>query len=278
MLDIKIIIDDISLDKELITEHGFSSYITNGDKKILFDTGEYGNVVKNARKMNINLLDLDYIVLSHGHHDHTNGLESIIKIYTDNNVTIEQRPVVIAHASAFDNRSQEGQCIGSSLSLTEIKKAFKVKLLNKLENITDNIIYLGEIPRNNDFENKIPVGEVINNGNSVPDFLIDDTALACKTDSGLVIITGCSHSGICNIVEYATTVINEKRIVNIIGGLHLKDSSELYISKVIEELNKYNINKISACHCTGNKALNLFAENGRLSINRIGCGYSVNYL
>lgn len=72
-MKIKIIIDNDTLDNNLITEEGFSAYIISDNKKILLDTGEYGNIIGNAKKLGINLLDLDYIVLSHGHHDHTNG-------------------------------------------------------------------------------------------------------------------------------------------------------------------------------------------------------------
>ena len=92
------------------------------------------------------------------------------------------------------------------------------------------------------------------------DFMLDDSAIAVKTDKGLVIVTGCSHSGICNIIEYAKGICNENKIHAVIGGFHLKDSDEILIEKPIEFLRKEKIEKLCPCHCTGLNAIEKMKE------------------
>ena len=90
--------------------------------------------------------------------------------------------------------------------------------------LSEKLVFLGEIPRNFSFEKGAAVGYVQDReGNKIPDLLPDDTALAYRTGAGLVIITGCSHSGICNITEYAKEVCGDSRVLDIIGGFHLRN-------------------------------------------------------
>ena len=83
----------------------------------------------------------------------------------------------------------------------------------------------------------------------VDDYVMDDTALVYKSEKGIYIITGCSHSGICNIVEYAKEVCNDNRVLGIIGGFHLFEVSE-QVNKTIEYFKENNIKELYPCHCT----------------------------
>ncbi len=117
------------------------------------------------------------------------------------------------------------------------------------------LFYLGEIPRRNDFENKTAIGYIKNSrGKLEPDYLSDDSALAYKSEKGIVIITGCSHSGICNIVEHAKEVCNDERVADIIGGFHLLDVDNLYMEQVLNYFSKQEIAIMHPCHCTDLKA------------------------
>jgi 7,8-dihydropterin-6-yl-methyl-4-(beta-D-ribofuranosyl)aminobenzene 5'-phosphate synthase len=87
-------------------------------------------------------------------------------------------------------------------------------------------------------------------GNTEPDSLVDDTALAFRSKEGLVIITGCSHAGICNITEYAREVCGERRVTDIIGGLHLLSPEPKRLAKTGKYLNRLHLNTLHACHCT----------------------------
>lgn len=230
--------------KNYLGEHGLSFYIEADDKKILFDTGYSDVFLKNAHRMGINLLDLDYIVLSHGHYDHTWGLSHYLPFYTS---ALKQgknikKPTILTHPATFNEKfdAKHGE-IGCLTTKEKLSKNFDVKLSKEPVWITKNLVFLGEIPRNNDFEGKEPIGN---------DYITEDSALAYKTDSGIVAITGCSHSGICNIVEYAKTVCDNSTIIDIIGGFHLVNASHEKISKTADYLSKLHTKGIHPCHCT----------------------------
>ena len=202
------------IDMYYLGEPAVSYYIEDGENTILFDTG-YSNVfLENAKKMDINLNRISKLVISHGHNDHTGGLKYFFK---------EKRNIeLIAHPECFNYKEDDtGVYIGSSLSKEELSKVCKLNLSKEPIQISEHITYLGEIPTFNDFEKRCAIGKSIINGKKVDDIIKDDSAIVYKSDKGLFIITGCSHSGICNIIEYAKKVCKDERIYGIIGGFHL---------------------------------------------------------
>ena len=241
-------------DRHLIAEPGWSIYIQEGGKNILFDLGYSDAFMQNAGKLDINLLDLDYIVLSHGHADHTWGLIPLIRLYTeaDSAAVIHKRPDLVAHPDAFylkiTNRIPQA---GPRLSIEELSHYLTLRLSREPLWLTDNVVFLGEIER------KYPVyseerkkREILAEEGVQPDLLLDDTALACKTRGGLVIVTGCSHSGIMNIIEYARQVCNEKRILDVIGGLHLLNPREEQLNATLRYFEEVQPEHLHASHCT----------------------------
>jgi 7,8-dihydropterin-6-yl-methyl-4-(beta-D-ribofuranosyl)aminobenzene 5'-phosphate synthase len=228
--------------------HGLSIFI-EGEKRILFDTGPSDAFLRNSKKLKVDINNRDYIVLSHGHWDHTNGLEFI------------KGGKIVAHPNCFIDRiNKDGKCDGPPLSLEAMGNNFDLILTKEPYKITDNMIFLGEVPRKNDFEAKKAFRFYYEGGQKRGDFMLDDSALVIKTNKGLVIVTGCSHSGICNIVEHAKKVCNENKIFAVIGGFHLKDSDTAVIDKTIEFLKKDKIEKICPCHCTGLDAIEKMKE------------------
>ncbi|MDZ7794280.1 MAG: hypothetical protein U5P10_11505 [Spirochaetia bacterium] len=103
-----------------------------------------------------------------------------------------------------------------------------------------------------EFEHPGPIGyRTTENENYLqPDELLDDTALAYLADDGLVIITGCSHAGVCNIVEAARRITGIERVVDIIGGLHLLDPPKAQLDGTVEYLSSLKLPSLRACHCT----------------------------
>ena len=106
----------------------------------------------------------------------------------------------------------------------------------------------GRDPRSNDFEAQKPIGIQKRSGIAETDYVLDDTALAYKTENGLFIITGCSHSGICNIISHARQVCGDDRIVGVLGGFHLFEVDE-QTEKTIAYLKNCNIKQLYPCHC-----------------------------
>ncbi|MCK9581644.1 MAG: MBL fold metallo-hydrolase [Methanoregula sp.] len=255
-LSLTVLVDNSTLtDRYFTAEPALSFLLETDGKKILFDTGYSDVFLRNAEKMQISLLDLDYVVLSHGHLDHTGGLVSLIRLL--NEAKIEDQPhnipELVAHPRCFyPKEKQPLENIGSILSEEEVRRQFVVNLSDKPVWITGDLVFLGEIPRRFPFEagdlgkRKI----VLPDGSREPDHLLDDSALAFRSEEGLVIISGCSHAGICNITEYARETCNEKHVRDIIGGFHLLTPEPKRLEKTGKYLNRLHPGAVYACHCT----------------------------
>ena len=240
------------IDRYFLGEPGVSYFIECDDGKYLFDTGYSDIFLRNATKMDINLLQLDAVIISHGHNDHTWGLGELVKLYSE--AIYEgyecKKPAIIAHPDAFLDKNVDGLDVGAMLSIDQLKKLFSVKLEKEPVWLSEKLVFLGEIERNNSFEARTPIGKTLRNGIWEDDFVLDDSAMAYKSEKGLVIITGCSHAGICNIIEYAKKVCHESRVVDVIGGFHLLDPSQEKMNSTVEYLEKCQPHALHAAHCT----------------------------
>lgn len=250
MYTITILADNNTItDRYFLGEPALSILIEAEGKNILFDTGYSDVFIQNAAKCNKDLSKLDYIILSHGHNDHTGGLKYLLDYFKYKN----HKPEIIACLDVFKQRYDniDGD-FGCPVKKEQIESIFNIKYTKEPYFITENIAFLGEIPRNNDFEAKQPVGLL--KESNVPDFVQDDSAVALKTGKGLVIITGCSHAGIVNICEHAKQVCKADKIFSIIGGLHLENVTQKQLESTAEYLKNLNLSSLYACHCTGFQA------------------------
>jgi len=242
-------------DRYFAAEPGLSFLLETAGKKILFDTGYSGLFLSNAEKMRIDLSELDYLVLSHGHLDHSGGMVTLVRHFTEAKIegTSYRVPELIAHPRCFYPKEKLPlQNTGSILDESELRRQFRVNLSSRPVWITDDLVFLGEIPRKFGFEHTDPGKRRIRlpDGTMEPDQLLDDSALAFRSGAGLVIITGCSHAGICNITEYARDVCGENRVVDIIGGLHLLSPDPHRTTRTGEYLHDIGLRALHACHCT----------------------------
>jgi len=267
-MKLKVLVDNNTfIDDYYLAEPAVCYYIEDENVKILFDTGYSDVVIKNAQSMGIDLSKLDNIVISHGHNDHTGGLKYLFENIHNKNIRL------IVHPESLNSKFYGNEYIGTSMSKQELEKVCNLELTNKALNITNNITFLGEIPQINNFEKREIIGKCCDNGDLQDDIVIDDTALVYKSSKGLFIITGCSHSGICNIVEYAKKVCNEDKIYGIIGGFHLFENNER-LEKTIEYLKNNSIELLYPCHCVSLKAK---IEIGKvMEIYEVGVGLEIN--
>ncbi|WP_303317437.1 MBL fold metallo-hydrolase [Flavivirga abyssicola] len=243
-------------------EHGLSYIIEYKDDKILFDTGHSDIFIKNAKILGIDIQkEINTVILSHGHWDHGNGLQ-----YIDNKTLITHPGVFIKRFRKNDNSN-----IGLKLSKNDFEQKFKLILKKEPYYISDNIVFLGQIPRLNDYESKTTLflDEL-----GKPDFVIDDSAIAVIQNNELIVITGCSHSGVCNIIEYARKVTGINKIKTVIGGFHLKHKNR-QTKDTVNFLKKYDIAKIYPSHCTEFPALVAFYEH--FNIEQLKTGMILNF-
>jgi 7,8-dihydropterin-6-yl-methyl-4-(beta-D-ribofuranosyl)aminobenzene 5'-phosphate synthase len=241
---------------------GLTFLLETAGKKILFDTGQSGLFLANAGKMGIDLSDLDFLVLTQGHSDHTGGLPVLIRPFVGPGGKPSRAPHLIAHPRCFWQKEEAGRKNGSTADEGEVKRQFPTILSEKPVWITSDLVFLGEIPKRFVFEQEGTEKQMhhLPDGNTEPDHLFDDTALAFRSAEGLVIITGCSHAGICNITEYAREVCGEKNVRDIIGGLHLLSPEPKRFAKTGKYLNRLHLSALHACHCTSPSVKHALAD------------------
>jgi 7,8-dihydropterin-6-yl-methyl-4-(beta-D-ribofuranosyl)aminobenzene 5'-phosphate synthase len=273
-----VLIDNNTLiDRYFYGEPAVSYFIEDGNIKVLLDVGYSDAFIKNAQKMKIDLLDVDFVVLSHGHLDHTWGLVPLIQLYTE--AELEKirykKPTLVTHPLTFSTRTIKGlNEIGSIISEEKVANHFKLELSKDPVWLTERLVFLGQIARTNEFEAKRPIGKILGTGLE-DDYLIDDSAIAYKSQRGLVIITGCSHAGICNIIEHAKKFCEEERIIDIIGGFHLLNPSDEQLQGTLEYLKKLKPDNVHACHCTDLRSK--IALSKVVNLNEVGVGLSLEY-
>jgi 7,8-dihydropterin-6-yl-methyl-4-(beta-D-ribofuranosyl)aminobenzene 5'-phosphate synthase len=273
-LKLTVLVDNNTLiDRYFLAEPGVCFYIETEGKKILFDAGYSDVFIRNANKIGIRLQDLDMVVLSHGHLDHTWGLTHLVQLLAETQ-TEEKRnkkPSLIAHPLAFASRSHRSEKeIGSILKEDTLKKFFNLKLTREPLKLTGKMTFLGEISRLNDFEGKKSIGMIFVDGKETPDFIPDDSAVAFHSKDGLVVITGCSHSGICNIIEQARRVTGVQTIADVIGGFHLLAPSQKQLQGTLDYFQRLKPAAVHACHCTDLKSKIALAS--VVNLREVGAG------
>lgn len=273
-MKLSVLVDNNTLiNRNFFGEPGLSFYIEEDNHKILFDVGYTDIFLRNAYRMGIDLKSIDTVVLSHGHYDHTWGLSSLLGV-ADYFGSSKKEITLLAHPAAFAVKEYDGEQIGMTTSTDVLKRAFRVQTTKEPYWITERLVFLGEIARVNDFENNRPIGKTLSNdGQMVDDYLMDDTALAYKTDNGIVIITGCSHSGICNIIDAAVKICGDNRIADIIGGFHLLNPSEETLQNTLDYIRKINPAQLHACHCTDLRSKIALSTVANLKEVGVGCVY-----
>ena len=283
-IELKFLVEDSEnpAKPDLWTEHGLSVLVNielNGTRsKVLFDTGASGKaLLHNAQIMGVNLRDVDVIVLSHGHYDHTGGLLAAI------DEAKKQLPIpIVVHPDALRKKF----ALKPHLWFTGIPfPEFEVEIIggrfmitSKPVEIIEDVITTGEIERITKFE-KTPEDYVMfKDGEIVRDYMLDDQALIIKYgEKGLVILTGCAHAGVINTVRYAKKITGESKIYALAGGFHLMDASEDRIEKTVEALKNFNPRIIAPCHCTGGRAIGRIREEFRDHFVEVHVGTTLKF-
>ncbi|MGI5963834.1 MAG: MBL fold metallo-hydrolase [Lawsonibacter sp.] len=267
-MKLTVLVDNYTyIDQYYLGEPAVSYYIEDGDARILFDVG-YSTVYReNAKAMGLDLTNLTAVVLSHGHNDHTGGLSYLPK----------QRGHcrLIAHPQVLEEKQLEGLTISACLCRETLEDQFELCLSRTPVAITPRLTFLGEIPRTNDFENQKPVGCRCCEGEWKADFVADDSALVYQSPEGIYIITGCSHAGICNIIEYGKQVTGCPTVLGVIGGFHLLDDAQVQTERTARYLKEEGITQLYPCHCTSFAAR--AAIHRAVPVREVGVGLTLEW-
>lgn len=228
-------------------EHGISYLIESPDRNILFDTGHSNTYLENAGLMNIDLCSLiDTIVLSHGHWDHANGMKYLVDLVSKGKC--KKGIELFSHPGIFNKRYRSGSDynIGIDLEVEVVKSLFKWKASSECIRICEGIFFMGQIPRKNEFEAKTTPYVL---ENKEPDYIFDDTGLVIINGDSIILISGCAHSGICNMMEYAREISGLNKFRLIIGGFHLKKNN-YQTKETIKYIQSQDVEHIFPSHCT----------------------------
>jgi len=229
-------------------EPAFSAWIEAGDRKVLFDFGETGAYLLNAARQGLDLGRLDLAVVSHGHGDHTNGIGAWLEAFGQ--ASRFRRPLLVHHPDAFLPKNLDDVDIGCSVDPSDMAKGFELKPAKEPLDLGGGLLFLGQIERTNIFEAQEALGERLGPNGWEPDLLLDDSALVSVGKDRIDIITGCSHSGVCNIIEYARKVTGIGRVGFVLGGFHLDKSRPALVQATCDYFSRAGVESVYACHCT----------------------------
>lgn len=247
---LKITILSTMLADDGIGEWGFAALVEADGHKILFDTGARpATVLENARELKINLADVQDVILSHFHGDHTTGLMTLRREFARSNPAALSR-VHVAKGILFERRGRMPN------PMMAMKKEYEATGGAFIEHDTASELFpgtwlTGPVPRPNP-EKNYPSGTEVRIDNAwVEDNVPDDQSLVFNTAKGLVLLSGCGHSGIVNTLQYARTIVRPAPVDAAIGGFHLFAANDQTLAWTASKLKEYQTAHLLGAHCTG---------------------------
>lgn len=256
--DLKITILSTMMTQVGVGEWGFAALVEADGHRILFDTGlRPETVLQNARSMKIDLSDVEEIVLSHNHGDHTGGLVSLRHELAAGN----EQAMHIAHVAPAIFWERPGS--GREWAMAPRKEAYEAAggrfvVHEQAVEIYPGIWLTGPVPRRYPEKNygfrvdgQHRVGQVRSPDGMLEDNVPESMSLVINTDRGLVVISGCGHAGLVNTLEYATEITGTENVHAAIGGFHLLQASDADLEWTADKLVDLEVGNLVGAHCTG---------------------------
>ncbi len=247
----------------VLAEHGYSALVKTtaggGTRTLLFDFGfSEDGAAHNAATLGVDMTQVEAIALSHGHSDHMGGMEKLTALIGKGGIPLIVHPAVFKsprylkygeEVKVYFPKFIRERAAQAGLRVVESKDPYPL--------LGGDVLFLGEIPRQSDFEKGFPIAHFQENGVEAWDPIEDDTSIVMNLKGkGLVVISGCAHAGIVNTVRYAMDVTGISQVHVIMGGFHL--SGQLFepiIDRTTEELKQIRPTYVVPTHCTGRKAI-----------------------
>ncbi|NPV06254.1 MAG: MBL fold metallo-hydrolase [Syntrophaceae bacterium] len=263
----------------ILAEHGFSALVRLGregrTRTILFDFGfsEHGAAF-NADALDADLREVELLVLSHGHGDHTGGLQRLLS-------KIGKRGLdLVVHPAAFKpdrylvrhgSKDRFPRLVREDLEALGLRV---VATREPLPLLGGDALFLGEIPRTTPFEKGMPHAFFLQDGKEARDPIEEDSSIVMRLrGKGLIVLSGCAHSGIVNTVRHAMAVTGVARVHAVMGGFHLSGPAfEAVVAPTAEAMKAIGPDYVIPCHCTGRKAIQRLEQEmpGQFILNMSG--------
>jgi len=254
--------DNLIYYSRLLGQFGFSAFIEVLDQKggihhIVFDTGSNKQgLLYNIKTLKVDLSSLEFVVISHGHYDHTSATVELIK-KSRTEVKVLAHPYAFLPKFRIKKKRREYHGIPKGEHEEDILQAGgRIIKATKPTEIISGIMTSGEIKRTNPFEKITWKAKTILDGKEVQDKVLEDQALLINIRKhGLLIIVGCAHAGIVNTLDHALAVTGVEKLYGFIGGTHLIRPKEHRLKETIKRLKDYDMKLMAPSHCTGYKSM-----------------------
>lgn len=255
---LRVVILSTMLAEQGIGEWGFSALVEVDEHRILFDTGRYPDtVIRNARELGVDLSDVTDVVLSHHHGDHTGGLLTLREELSKKN----PHSISTVHVAKgiFDSRRKPSSNLESN-TMIDVKIAFEESggtfiIHDAPVELQPGVWLTGPVPRVHPERNWSGQTELKSSDEWVKDTIPESLSLVINTSKGLVIISGCGHAGIINIIEYAKLTVSDAPAYAVLGGFHLFASTDEHFQWTSQKLREHGVQHFLGAHCTGIEAV-----------------------
>ena len=271
-MKVKVLVENTSVSSDYKSKHGLCLYIQTAKHKVLFDLGPNGLFLENARKMGVNIAEVDTVVISHGHVDHAGALS----LFLQNNHSAK----IYIRESAFDKHYTKVLGLPCSVGLDRsLRDNRQIIFTDGIEVIDDELTLFSDVQSNElTSRSNLVLLAQINGKKQLDDFKHEQNLLITEGEDA-VLFAGCAHAGIVNIKSRAEQLTNGKPL-KIIGGFHLynplskKHENKELIDKIAERLHDGET-RYYTCHCTGQWAYSMMKEKLQDSLQHLSTGNEI---
>lgn len=248
---------------KLQAEHGLSLFVEIGDHVVLFDTGASDLFVRNARLQHCDLQRVDFLVLSHGHNDHSGGLEAFLNVNSKAKVICKREALYPKFKGDRENGIKHSEHLDMS----------RFMFVDKTTEILPGVWVFPDLPVIDEKDTHFEQFMVKRDGKLVPDRFDDELALAMRGEREMVVLSACSHRGITNILRRICSFFDGYHLKMLIGGFHIHNAPSEKDDVIIEGLKHLLPDELGVCHCSGVDKYALFHSiwGDKVFYNHTGC-------
>ncbi|MCX7985485.1 MAG: MBL fold metallo-hydrolase, partial [Bacteroidales bacterium] len=265
----------------LLSEHGLSMYFEVDHRKWLIDVGNSDQFFYNAQKLNIDIADIDFLILSHAHNDHTGGLKKFLEVNNKAKIYFSSEAI---NKSFFSLRRNMARNISPDIEIVKKYHGRFVWVTHNLQ-VSQNVTIISHIPKVHPLPKANAKLVKVFGNHENPDDFDHELIVIVKLEEGIVVFSGCSHTGILNILQAVTSLCGNIPIIGCVGGTHLLDSDEINSYETESELAEigraillnYPQMQLITGHCTGNVAKSIFQKILGHKFKTFYTGYSYSF-